>query len=396
MTTLTPRQPFAALDSPRLQTLASTKNRQNSIPASFSPAAKPVLSSPQKRRHSPSSFDDDFDGENVDPSRLTSPTKRSKAFDGSPQKASKFVLSTTPSLSSSLSSTSSRFSTPISPLSQQSKPRSVPVKSPISNSRGSPKHKRVGILSKRRTSSSPFTRVDPPSFGRSPRRSTGLPFSIDAALSGTIPTYTPTAKAEPAKPANVPTLDEAMPKGWFFEIHEDTAEQEATNLMEHSACTLDISSDDDCDTKARNEADERGKENIPPPDYHLANPTTSSSTASDSEDTTTAGTAEITKASRPRHKYDVDAMHEDRSPLGDLRASDYFGEGLNASSHVIVDGEKASALSKDCTADFVAAPSDDAENAPDAGGEPATEKNEVDFGKDERKEIVVYDDGEVS
>ncbi|RAL61712.1 hypothetical protein DID88_002780 [Monilinia fructigena] len=50
---------------------------------------------------------------------------------------------------------------------------------------------------------------------------------------------------------------------WFFQIHEDTEEELATNLMEHSTCTLDISSDEESLTRLR---DERGKENVPPPD----------------------------------------------------------------------------------------------------------------------------------
>jgi hypothetical protein len=58
--------------------------------------------------------------------------------------------------------------------------------------------------------------------------------------------------------------------GWFFDIHEDTPEQEAANLMEHSASVLDISSDDDLSTKNRNE--DRGKENVPPPDWLASQP----------------------------------------------------------------------------------------------------------------------------
>lgn len=50
---------------------------------------------------------------------------------------------------------------------------------------------------------------------------------------------------------------------WFFEIHEDTPEELATNLMEHSTCTLDLSSDEESRVRER---DERGKENVPPQD----------------------------------------------------------------------------------------------------------------------------------
>ena len=44
-----------------------------------------------------------------------------------------------------------------------------------------------------------------------------------------------------------------MPNSWFFEIYEDTPEQEASNMMQHSASVLDISSEDDAATKALGE-----------------------------------------------------------------------------------------------------------------------------------------------
>ncbi|KAH7054220.1 hypothetical protein B0J12DRAFT_656890 [Macrophomina phaseolina] len=347
------RQPFAALDGPRLHTLHSAKNRQNSIAASsFSLASsesKHLKFSPSKRRHAPpTAFDDDFDSENVDPALLDSPTKRSKNLDGTPKKVSKSILKTdvVPA-----SSSSARHSTP---LSASEKPRnaSAAAQPSISTSRGSPKHKRVGILSKRRT-----TRIDPPSFGLSPRRASGLPFSIDAALSGTISSYAPSPKAAPAPKPVAPTLDEAMPRGWFFEIHEDSPEQEATNMMEHSALILDISSDDDSDTRAENESREKGKENIPPPDYHLA-ASISSHSASGASDDGSLLEEPISKI-KQRRRLERDAMEEDRSPLGDLPAADYFAEGLDANSHVIVDGtapEKPSSLSKECTFEDIPTP----------------------------------------
>ncbi|OJD33493.1 thymidylate kinase protein [Diplodia corticola] len=333
------RQPFAALDGPRLRNLTSAKNRQNSISASLSfPASgkQSKYSPSSKRRHTTSPFDGDLSSENADPAVFDSPTKRSKNLDGSPKKVSKFILGAD---AAPASSSSARRSTPLSTV---EKPRAstVPAQSSISTSRGSPKNKRAGLLSKRRT-----TRIDPPSFDLSPRRNSGVPFSIDAALSGTIPDYAPPPKPAARKPASL--LDESMPKGWFFEIHEDSPEEEATNMMEHSATTLDISSDDDCDTRAETESRERGKENIPPPDYYL----TSSSRSAGASD----ASAEPRKA-KPRRKFEKDAMEEDRSPLSALPASDFFGEGLDANSYVIVDGtapEKPSRLSKECTFDDI-------------------------------------------
>lgn len=132
-----------------------------------------------------------------------------------------------------------------------------------------------------------------------------------------------------------------MPKGWFFEIHEDTPEQEAANLMEHSASVLDISSDDDYATKQKNEDLERGKENIPPPDFLASQPRMH----------VAAGEEQVEETvKRPRLRQFVqDAMDEDRRPLGDLAPADFYGEGCDASTYVTVDAgiEKPSSLSKE-------------------------------------------------
>jgi hypothetical protein len=137
-----------------------------------------------------------------------------------------------------------------------------------------------------------------------------------------------------------------MPKGWFFEIHEDTPEQEAANLMEHSASVLDISSDDDAETKAKNEDLLRGKENIPPPDFALLQPRNQFVNAIDAGEETEI--EEPVKRSR-RRKITQDAMDEDRKPLGDLPPNEFYGEGCDASSYFTVDVgiERPSKLSKE-------------------------------------------------
>lgn len=139
-----------------------------------------------------------------------------------------------------------------------------------------------------------------------------------------------------------------MPNSWFFEIHEDTPEQEAANLMEHSASVLDISSDDDMETKRRNEELERGKENIPPPDFMPSQPHARTQASADFMETSDALPEEHVKLPRLR-KIAQDAMDEDRSPLSDLPAADFYGEGLDATSYVTVDTgiEKPSGLSKE-------------------------------------------------
>ncbi|PSN74419.1 hypothetical protein BS50DRAFT_605927 [Corynespora cassiicola Philippines] len=334
--TLSTRQPFAELGTPRLQALSSTKNRQNAV-ASFSPSTlKPAPTPTTGKRRAAAVFDDQ-DSENVDPSVFNSPTKKSKTGDGY-TKPSRYSLTALPSQSSPASTGSPAIPSVRKALSSPNSSTSTP----ISHSRGSPKHKRVGLLSKRRVSSSPFRRVDPPTFTQS---SPALPFSIDAALSGTIPSYTPkqpisTPVVTPTPtPTPVSALDESMPKSWFFEIHEDTPEQEAANLMEHSAAVLDISSDDDMATKKIHEELERGKENIPPPDFALAQPRNASVGATD---------ADYVKLPRLK-SIAQDAMDEDRSPLSDLPPANFYGEGLDATSYATVDVSlsKPSGLSKE-------------------------------------------------
>lgn len=79
--------------------------------------------------------------------------------------------------------------------------------------------------------------------------------------------------------------------------------------MEHSACTLDISSDDEDRIRAKLE---RGKENIAPETVGIV---TTVSTAVDRTDIMSDGA---------------------RTPLGDLDAKDYFPEGCDESSVFVV------------------------------------------------------------
>ncbi|KAF2095881.1 hypothetical protein NA57DRAFT_25592, partial [Rhizodiscina lignyota] len=341
MAAIQARQPFAALDSTRLQKLGSVKNTQNSITAALQ-ASKQALSSPGKRTFSDASIEDTFDdAENLDPEVFNSPSKRSKQ--------TKFLIVEAPGyLPPVKKGTLHLVNQAATSISKKPLSLSVPnttTTTPISASRGSPKHKRVGILNKnRRASSSPFRRIDPPTFNSTP---TGLPFSIDEALKGTITGYTPksapAAVSEPAPPP-APVVDvhpvEHMPKTWFFSIHEDTPDQEAANLMEHSASTLDISSDDDMLTRSQREMRERGKENIPPPPNFL------NMTAAEIIRATTFVIAEdvtATPALRPtKRNAHPDAMLEDRNPLGELNVEDFYDEGLNESSKVVVPAEVVS------------------------------------------------------
>ncbi|KIW07195.1 uncharacterized protein PV09_02061 [Verruconis gallopava] len=341
-TYLQPRQPFAALDGSRLQALGSIKNRQNAIAIHEDPAAPPSKSvevKSNKRAFLPDTLADEFDFENVDPNILASPSKKAKASDGTPLKASRasLTLTTTP---------------PSSPAANRKAiSLSVPASSnvtPISHSRGSPKHKRIGLLSKgRRASSSPFRRIDPPAFCAS--KVASLPFSIDAALSGTISSYKPAAPNTEAAAST-----KHMPKSWFFEIHEDTPEEEAANLMEHSASILDISSDDDTETKQRKLESEVGKENVPPPDWTVP---ASASVRRAAGSVVHKGIHSKLKAAQKEEKARAgDLMQDDRVALADMPREDFFPDGLDEKSVEIIpsDEHKLSGLSKETTFDFVA------------------------------------------
>jgi hypothetical protein len=115
--------------------------------------------------------------------------------------------------------------------------------------------------------------------------------------------------------------------------------------MEHSASVLDISSEDDAETKQRNEELQRGKENVPPSDFALTQSSTQQPTDSLHD---TAPLQEPVK--RPRLRaLAQDDMDEDRKPLGDLCPSAFYGAGLDANSYVTVNAgiDKPSGLSKE-------------------------------------------------
>lgn len=110
-----------------------------------------------------------------------------------------------------------------------------------------------------------------------------------------------------------------MKSSWFFDIHEDTPEQEMTNLLQHSTCMLDISSDEECEQKLRKEkAEGRGKENIPPAD--------------DMSQTSTRRNAAV--ISEGGMEYE-----KPRIALGSLNAEDFYAEGVDPTEVIIVPGD---------------------------------------------------------
>lgn len=106
---------------------------------------------------------------------------------------------------------------------------------------------------------------------------------------------------------------------WDFVIHEDTPEQEMTNLLQHSTCVLDISSDEETESRRQRERAE-GKENVPPVD-------------------------DVSQTSRTRFARmaaaDADDMmiEKERRPLGEMDVREYYTEGFDESSVVIVPGD---------------------------------------------------------
>ncbi|KAH8701978.1 hypothetical protein BGW36DRAFT_356124 [Talaromyces proteolyticus] len=132
-----------------------------------------------------------------------------------------------------------------------------------------------------------------------------------------VPSYRPsTSKLQPKRQ---PT----QPAGWAFDIHVDTPEEEATNTMQHFAGRLDIS-DDEVAAKV----DDRGKENIPPHELGIVMPSTPQPSVSTSHER-------------------KNMMALSRSPLGELKASDYFPKDLKDVFHTaILDEEPVKSISK--------------------------------------------------
>ncbi|KAJ4150116.1 hypothetical protein LMH87_010881 [Akanthomyces muscarius] len=325
------RQPFAPLDGARLQGLSSTKNRQNAAPTSVGKRKADLLNT--------------SDWENVDPVVFI---KRAK---GAPcesiAKPSSFALKTafSPAASSpalpdilSLSSLTkgSANRRTLQPKSQLAKlgpvaPKSSPVATPAGRS-PPPSGKRSGLLSTRRRPAGPLSRMDPPSFSVA-GSAKSKPWSVDGALKSTIKPATRHGKSK-SRPSR--GLDVIGSKAaWHFDIHEDTPEQEMTNLLQHSTCVLDISSDEETSAKKEREsADGCNKENIPPPGHVGPKPRPS-------------------RAAPPC----ATAMDSDRDPLGALNTRDFYAEGCDENSVFLVDEDEETEVEDNSAfAGFVFAP----------------------------------------
>jgi len=229
--------------------------------------------------------------ENIDPSSLSSSAKRKRTFDDGddasncspkPLKTSRMALTSRQNVN-----VSSRLSTPLKLV--PATPQSAPILKPAGRTPPPKSCKTFG----RRSTTIAKARPEPS------KRSVTRPFSLATAL----------AKNKPApKPKG--------PASWFFDIHVDSEQEEMTNLMQHSTGVLDIS-DDEGKTSA---TEGRGKENVPPAELGIDLPRSRQATS-------LAAAAAARKASK---------MEEDRAPLGDLVASDYYPEDCNAFSYAVV------------------------------------------------------------
>ena len=303
------------------------------------------------KRHAPDEFDD-VDSENVDPLLLSSPSKKGRTFDFDFSKSAKpasYVLTPAKPPAQYIQraqnagqkrKVSNLTATPSSEL--QSSQRTHPSSAPVPAGR-SPKSKKAGILSRRRMTGSPFTRINPPAFA-TPEPNAGLPFSIDAALAGSVPNHKPKSKTQSTNK-----------KSWHFEIHEDTPDAEMTNLLDHSTCTLDISDDE---SRAAAKGDQDNKENVPPVD---------------------GPTVSRISAQIPSSRRDM-MTDTARSPLGDLEAAEFYAEGCDASSAFIVGPDDAT----DNTDDKCAAPC----NQPDLCSPARPRANAVSDGHENWKDII--------
>lgn len=121
-----------------------------------------------------------------------------------------------------------------------------------------------------------------------------------------------------------------MPASWDFEIYEDTPEEEASNLMEHSTQSLDLSFDE---ATSKAERDDRGKENEAPEGYDA--PMASRQATSTTEPALPAPTR-VQKTEIIRRKI-TEMDDGERSPLSDLDTDEFVPEGLTKDAHVVVD-----------------------------------------------------------
>jgi hypothetical protein len=237
----------------------------------------------------------DSDSENVDPTTLTQSTKRKRSLEDD-EEFSKESLKTPKTTRIALGSFESKAARGGStPLSNSANRASTAPTTHIGKPAGrSPPFKACKVFGRRSTNAATRAEVI------SKRAVHRAPFSIATALVADKP-----KRRSPIKPAS-----------WLFDIYVDTVQDEMTNSMQHSACFLDISDDE-----SKSKADGRGKENIPPHELGITMPT---------------AVPQTTSIATSRKNMMTD---EPRAPLGELKTSDYYGDGCDALSFTVVDDD---------------------------------------------------------
>jgi hypothetical protein len=161
--------------------------------------------------------------------------------------------------------------------------------------------------------------IPPPSTTSSPS------LSLSAALKGTKKSRSLSLTSQ--KKSHT-TIEQSRPKSWFFDIYEEAEETQEYRMnewtMTQSTTGLDISDDESqiSPSKKQLTTSDRGKENIDPNEIALP-PVTR---------------AQVAAASMAETK-EVKMTEKDRVALGDLNPAEYYAEGLDATSVVLVHDE---------------------------------------------------------
>lgn len=110
--------------------------------------------------------------------------------------------------------------------------------------------------------------------------------------------------------------------------------------MEHSTCTLDLSSDEESRDRLR---DERGKENVPPMDDISQTRVSLTASASNLGSISRREELEakemkmrVKQQQRKKREAEEGAIDVDRAPLGEMRKEDFYADGCDEKSVFVI------------------------------------------------------------
>ena len=225
------------------------------------------------------------DQENMDPANLSGTGKKARGLDGEAIKPCQSLYNLT----------TVKKSEPVTKI--------APYPTLGVKPRASSPTKHSGLAGRNRMHGKRVVRANPLASNHSitPRPSVAAVLPAPKPVNDVLMSSVKTAKTSAAKD-RIASLraGRKSSKALDFTIYEDTPFDEARNLMHHSANCLDISDDD----KSGKALDESGKENVPPP-------------------------GSVAGAVRTVSRFDM-MTEEVRSPLGSLKASDYYAPGCEA------------------------------------------------------------------